>query len=463
MDSTSHLAQQPAAPSRAQRRSARNHRWRHSTTELAAVFVAVAAADLVANTVVHGHDGPLLLVLSALALVATAVFHAWWAHRHPHGPPGPDPTAPPGGPEAAPVTGPLDEHVPTALWRLRATVSDSPGSLARICTELAGRQVSIVSMQTHPLPAGAVDEFLVRAPLPLGRTELARAVAAGGGTDIWTDRADAHDLVDEPTHVLALATRTALDAAELPVALRKLFGRCTIRQFPGGGAAAAAGMDGHLMRLPVPSGDLIELSRPHLPFTPTEFARAQALVELDSLLGPRVPQVKARLRLPAGTDLTVRRADTSDKAEALAMHARCSPDTLRKRYHGPVRDADRYLDHLLDPRHGQTLVAEAPDGRIVALAHLMWDDEGAEVALLVEDAWQRHGLGVDLLRRMAALALEAGVPTVYAVTHAANTGLISTMRRLSAPLDYQVEDATLVITAHLTQATEPLPAPWPTR
>ncbi|MFI5527264.1 GNAT family N-acetyltransferase [Kitasatospora sp. NPDC051853] len=463
MDSTSHLAQQPFEPSRAQRRSARNHRWRHSTTELAAVFVAVAAADLVANTVVHGHDGPLLLVLSAVALVATAVFHAWWAHRHPHGPPGPEPAAPPGDPTAAAVTGPMDAHVPTALWRLRATVSDSPGSLARICTALADRQVSIVSMQTHPLPAGAVDEFLVRAPLPLGRPELTRAVAAGGGTDIWTDRADAHDLVDEPTHVLALATRTALDAAELPVALRKLFGRCTIRQFPGGGAAATAGTDGHLMRLPVPSGDLIELSRPHLPFTPTEFARAQALVELDSLLGPRVPQVQARLRLPVGTDLTVRRADTSDKAEALAMHARCSPDTLRKRYHGPVRDADRYLDHLLDPRHGQTLVAEAPDGRIVALAHLMWDDEGAEVALLVEDAWQRCGLGVDLLRRMAALALEAGVPTVYAVTHAANTGLISTMRRLSAPLDYQVEDATLVITAHLTEATEPLPAPWPSR
>ncbi|GAA1189573.1 GNAT superfamily N-acetyltransferase [Kitasatospora gansuensis] len=449
-------------PSRAQRRSARNHRWRRDTTELAAVFVAVAAADLVANTVVHGHDGPVLLVASALALVATAVFHAWWAHRHPHGPPGPDPAAPPGA-EAAEVTGPLRDFEQTALWRLRATVSDSPGSLARICTALAGQQVSIVSMQTHPLPVGAVDEFLVRAPLALSRADLARAVASGGGQDIWTEQADAHDLVDEPTHVLALATRTALDAAELPVALRRLFGRCTIRQFPNGGAAAVAGADGHVMRLPVPSGDLIELSRPHLPFTPTEFARAQALVELDSLLGPRVPKVEARLTLPAGTDLTVRRADPEDKAAALAMHGRCSSDALRKRYHGPVKDADRYLDHLLDPRHGQTLAVETSDGRIVALAHLMWDDDSAEIALLVEDAWQRRGLGVDLLRRMAALALEAGVPTIYAVTHASNTGLISTMRRLSAPLDYQVEDGTLVITAHLSEATEQLPTPWPSR
>lgn len=308
-----------------------------------------------------------------------------------------------------------------------------PGSLARVCTALAGLRVNIISMQSHPLPSGAVDEFFVRAPEALDRAELTRAVAAAGGHDIWTDRADAHELVDAPTHVLALATRTALDAAELPVALRQLFGRCTIRQYPDRGRSTPAGVDGHVMRLPVPGGDLVELTRPHLPFTPTEFARGQALVELDSLLGPRVPKVEARLARSAGADLTVRRAEPADRQAALEMHHRCSPETLRKRYHGPVGDADRYLHHLLDPRHGQTLAVEAADGRIVALAHLMWDDEGAEVALLVEDAWQRQGLGVDLLRRMAALALESQVQTVYAVTHSSNTGLISTMRKLSAP------------------------------
>ncbi len=459
--------QPTATTSRAQRRSTRVHRWRRDTTELAAVFLAVALADLVANVVVHGHDGPVLLVASALALVATAVLHSWWAHRHPHGPPGPESAAPPGETTGetsggAEVTGPLRDYEATALWRIRTTVADSPGSLARLCTAFAERGINIISLQAHPLPTGTVDEFLVRAPLALTRGELARTVAAAGGLDIWTGPADAHDLVDEPTHVLALATRTALDAAELPVALRQLFGRCTIRQYPGGAARAEAGFDGHVMRLPAPSGDLIELTRPHLPFTPTEFARARKLVELDSLLGPRVPKVEARLSQPAGADLTVRRADAADKAAALAMHHRCSPDALRKRYHGPVGDADRYLDHLLDPRHGQTLAVEAPNGRIVALAHLIWDDDSAEVALLVEDDWQRRGLGFDLLRRMAALALEAGVQSIYAVTHASNTGLISTMRRLGTPLDHQIEAGTLTITAHLASAADHLPTPWPT-
>ncbi|MFC5664120.1 GNAT family N-acetyltransferase [Kitasatospora misakiensis] len=453
--------------SRAQRRGGRLHRWRRDAVELSAVFFSVTAADLVAKLVVHGPDGPVLLAASAAALLAIALFHTWWAHRHQlHGPPVPDAPAPPGAaaaPEAEPLRGPLDDFEGSALWRVRTTVQDSPGSLARVCAAFAERQVNIVSMQSHPLPTGAVDEFFVRTPQSLTRADLTALVAGAGGHDIWIGPADAHDLVDVPTHVLALATRTALDAAELPIALRQLFGQCSIRQYPGAAGRGTAGVDGHVLRLPLPSGDLIELTRPQLPFTPTEFARAQALVELDTLLGPRVPDVRARLTVPAGAELTVRRADADDKAAALAMHGRCSPDTLRKRYHGPVRDADRYLDHLLDARHGQTLAVEAADGRIVALGHLMWDDDGAEVAVLVEDAWQRRGLGLDLMRRMSALALEAGVNTVYAVTQSSNSGLIATMRRLAAPLDYLVEEGTLVITAHLTEATEELPVPWQTR
>lgn len=436
----------------------RTHRWRRDTVELAAVFLAASTADLLAGLVVHGHDGRYLLAGAAAALVATSLVHSWWTHRHPHGPPVPGP------PGDAEVTGDFTE---AALWRVRTTVEDFPGSLGRVCTALAELGVNIVSMQAHPLPSGTVDEFLLRTPKSLARSGLAGAVAAAGGRDIWTEQADAHDLVDVPTHVLGLATRTALDAAELPVALRQLFGRCTIRQYPDGALRHAAGIEGETMRLVTPGGDLVELTRPQLPFTPTEFARGKALLELDSVLGPRVPKVAARVTArgstPAGTELTVRRADRGDKAEALAMHHRCSSDTLRKRYHGPVQDADRYLDHLLDPRHGQTLAVETTDGRIVALAHLMWDDEGAEVALLVEDAWQRHGIGVDLLQRMAALALEAGMPTVYAVTHYSNTGLVATMRKLAAPLDYQVESGTLVITAHLAEAADQLPTPWPSQ
>ncbi|AXI76431.1 GNAT family N-acetyltransferase [Peterkaempfera bronchialis] len=454
----------------------KHHRWRREAVELSALFLAVATADLVADVVVHGHDGPVLLVTAAVALLGSALFHAWWTHRHRHAPPGPDPTDRPvaavSPAEAERAATPGRIAAGATLWRIRTTVADAPGNLASLSGALARLRVNIISLQTHPLATGTVDEFLVQSPAEVERAQLAGAVVAAGGRDTWIDRADAHDLVDVPTRILGLATRTALDAAELPVALRQLLGTCSIRTLPPApeheqpeGPAEPQeqpphAVDGEVMRLREPSGGVIELSRPHLPFTPTEFARARALVELDAVLGPRVPAGREVVTLPAGSEITVRRVGPDDRPAALEMHGRCSAETLRRRYHGPVGDADRYLGHLLEPRHGQTLAAELPDGRIVGLAHLMWDGEDAEVAVLVEDAWQRRGLGVGLLHRLAALAAEAGVGSLYAVTQSANTAMVAAMRRLDVPLDYQVEDGTLVVTAHLERPAQRVAEPW---
>lgn len=348
---------------------------------------------------------------------------------------------------------------------MRTTVRDEPGSLAALCTALAGQRVDILSLQTHPLAEGTVDEFLLRAPAEVAASDVTGAVAQAGGTRTWIERADAHDLVDAPTRILGLATRTALDSAELPLALRQLLGRCSIRSLPAGavgvdGADAEVPAEGALanvegapentmMRLRAPEGGVITVERPYLPFTPTEFARARALVELDAQLGPRLPRRQDVLTLPQGNAITVRRADTHDIDAAKAMHERCSPRTLNLRYHGPVGDADRYLKHLLSPRFGRTLAVQTASGRIVGLGHLLWDGDETEVALLVEDAWQRHGIGTELLGRLVTMAAEAGCDSVYAVTQSSNTGMVAAMRGLGLPLDYQIEEGTLVITARL--------------
>ncbi|MFF0398966.1 GNAT family N-acetyltransferase [Streptomyces sp. NPDC005248] len=463
----------------------RPHHWRRDLIELAALFTAVAVADAIANLIGHQPDGPYLLVASAVALTATATFHTWWARRHSHAPPptadglisahdssGPDrstdrltaaahagATTGAGAQVTTPTAaGPALSTGETVLWRMRTTVRDTPGSLAALCIALARHRVDILTLQTHPLAEGTVDEFLLRAPAPLQMQQLSRAVSAAGGSSTWIERADAHDLVDAPTRILGLATRTALDAAELPLALRQLLGRCTIHSLPavsisGRATGETAPVEGVLeetvMRLRDPSGGAITIERPYLPFTPTEFARARALVELDARLGPRVPRSEHVLTLPEGNEITVRRADQSDLAAARAMHDRCSDQTLRLRYHGPVRDADRYLDHLLSPRFGRTLAVQTASGRLVALGHLLWDGDETEVALLVEDDWQRRGIGSELLGRLVTLAIEAGCESVYAVTQASNTGMVAAMRALALPLDYQIEEGTLVITARL--------------
>ncbi|WP_416983353.1 GNAT family N-acetyltransferase [Streptomyces sp. T028] len=382
---------------------------------------------------------------------------AWTPRRHEDPPPASDTGARPSSPEEQ--AGPGAGGAASTLWRMRTTVKDAPGSLAALCTALAGHRVDILSLQTHPLGEDTVDEFLLRAPAALASADMTRAVAGAGGTGTWIERADAHDLVDAPTRVLGLATRTALDAAELPLALRQLLGRCTIRSLPAtpadgrGQGATDVPVEGVLedtvMRLRAPEGGVITVERPYLPFTPTEFARARALVELDARLGPRIPRGQDVLTLPEGNDITVRRADTGDLEAARAMHERCSARTLALRYHGPVGDADRYLNHLLSPRFGRTLAVWTPSGRIVGLGHLLWDGDETEVALLVEDQWQRRGIGRELLERLVAMAVEAGCASVYAVTQSSNTGMVAAMRGLGLPLDYQIEEGTLVITARL--------------
>ncbi|MEU0979124.1 GNAT family N-acetyltransferase [Streptomyces griseus] len=443
----------------------RPHHWRRDLIELAALFTAVAVADAIANLIGHQPDGPFLLVASAVVLAATAAFHTWWARRHSHAPPSdgtpaaPDGTA--GGAAGAARgggTGGIAGAEETTLWRMRTTVRDAPGSLAALCLALAGLRVDILTLGTHPLARGTVDEFLLRAPASLQAQELSREIAAAGGTSTWIERADAHDLVDVPTRMLSLATRTALDAAELPLALRQLLGRCTIHSLPavsvtgrptGESAPVEGVLEETVMRLRDPSGGVISVERPYLPFTPTEFARARALVELDARLGPRVPRGEDVLTLPEGNEITVRRADHGDLAAARALHDRCSQRTLGLRYHGPVADADRYLDHLLSPRFGRTLAVQTASGKLVALGHLLWDGDETEVALLVEDDWQRRGIGSELLGRLVALAVEAGCDSVYAVTQSRNTGMVAAMRGLGLPLDYQIEEGTLVITARL--------------
>ncbi len=438
--------------------SSRRHHWRRGVVELAALFTTAAVADALADAL--GFSGPALLCAAALAVLAVSGFHIRWSRRHENAPPPTDT----GAAASSSTAGPEARGPETTLWRMRTTVRDEPGSLAALCTALAAWRVDILSLQTHPLSDGTVDEFLLRAPTAVQPEELTRAVSGAGGARTWLERADAHDLVDAPTRMLGLATRTALDSAELPLALRQLLGRCTIHSVParslsGQPLAEQVPVEGvleeHLMKFRDPSGGSLTIERPQLPFTPTEFARVRALTELDNRLGQRVPPRRDVLTLPEGNEITIRRAGPSDQVAAREMHDRCSSGTLDLRYHGPVSDADRYLGHLLSPRFGRTLAVETASGRLVALGHLLWDGDETEVALLVEDAWQQRGIGAELLRRLVAMAAEAGCDSVYAITQASNTGMVAAMRGLGLPLDYQIEEGTLVITAR--------PAPLPAR
>lgn len=169
-----------------------------------------------------------------------------------------------------------------ALWRVRATVDDRPGYLAVLAASLALRSVNILAVQVHSTEAGAVDDFLVDAPESLTVDQLVEAIRRGRGRDPWVCRVGARVLVDEPTRVLGLAAGVADDPAGLEPALSALLGGCAVTR---GGPGDRPGLAPGVMVLPDADGGLLVARRDEPAFTPAEYARAQALVQVAVAVG----------------------------------------------------------------------------------------------------------------------------------------------------------------------------------
>ena len=143
----------------------------------------------------------------------------------------------------------------------------------------------------------------------------------------------------------------------------------------------------------------------------------------------------------AGT-CSVRRAAAADRPALERMLARCTGQTRYRRFHGPVTAfPERYLTEALsgsplhfalvacldeDAERGGTVV----DGTVVALASCRAVDEGvAELGILVEDEWQRRGLGGDLLGEIVAYAARTGLRALQAQVLAEQPWIVGLLRR----------------------------------
>ncbi|BCJ42204.1 hypothetical protein GCM10010168_87980 [Actinoplanes ianthinogenes] len=337
-----------------------------------------------------------------------------------------------------------------ALWRVRATVDDRPGYLSVLTASLALKSINILAVQVHTTEAGAVDDFLVDAPETMTEADLLAAVTKGRGRDAFVARAEAQGLADQPTRALALAGRLVHEPEALGETLVALLDATDVRWRPRP-SAEQPGVHGGRMTLTDPAGGSYEVLRALPAFTPAEFARAQALVELAAGV-TRHQRETVTLMLPDGAEVTLRPAGPDDLPAVRELHDHCSTATLRRRYLGVV-PGDSRLRRLLEPPGGVTLLAIAPGGRVVATASLCAEGDLGEVAVLIEDDWQRRGLGTALLRRLRAHAERAGFAALVAHTSADNVAMLRTLRRLGhGPLE---RDGSLV-SVTLPTAAQPV-------
>jgi len=241
------------------------------------LFLAVGTAGLFTEMLGRRHYGWSLLIALGAALLAASVLQWWWRV---HGPGRLRATTPFVSVRTADgIDAALDEWQDDLnLWRVRAALRDRPGSLAAVCERLGAIGANIVGLQVHPLGEGVLDEFLLDVPPSVDAATLAAAVASGRAEVSLVDRAARDDLTDAPARVLTLAARLAAGDAGLPVALHDLFGQCAVTWDPR--EVPEASCSGTLMTLSDPSGGTLLVTREVLAFTPTEFARARALVGL---------------------------------------------------------------------------------------------------------------------------------------------------------------------------------------
>ncbi|WP_406283669.1 GNAT family N-acetyltransferase [Embleya sp. NBC_00896] len=170
-------------------------------------------------------------------------------------------------------------------------------------------------------------------------------------------------------------------------------------------------------------------------------------------------RMRARARLTmvsdAGADgwpshVRVRPARAEDAAEVRAMHERCTPETRRLRYFTSApRLPESALARLLVPRDGVSLVAVAPDGSIGALATLFHpaDERVGELALLVEDAWQGHGLGTALLCALVDEAAARGLTGLRAHVLPWNRRMLALFDRAGLVVRRGYEDGVVLVEA----------------
>ncbi|SDG93817.1 Acetyltransferase (GNAT) family protein [Lentzea fradiae] len=310
----------------------------------------------------------------------------------------------------------------TSTWRMRFELSDSPGALARVTVRLAAADCNVLALQVIPVPGGVLDEIVVRAGEGVLPADLVEAVRSEGAKCVGITSADVRDLVDEPTAALRAAKMALADPERTAEALRQVL-------------SADAVTHGTAEEGQAQFGDLVA-RRGWSRFTQVELTRAQAL--LDIVDAP-APALRGALS-DDGVAFVLRPGTGSDEDAVAGLHSRCSMRTLFNRYHSGMRTLPRrWLHRLLNPPRGTTVLAQCAD-QVVALGQLIQTGtpDCAEISLLVEDAWQRRGVGTALLGALASDARAAGytelvawcLPSESALIHtAARAGLEATTRR----------------------------------
>lgn len=299
-------------------------------------------------------------------------------------------------------------------WRVRTSFDDRPGVLAEIARACGEADVNILGMQVFPGPLHVTDEFVIETPAGWGDLDVAALFQKAGGRDVAVTRGSSAEQPDATTRYLNGLHEVLEDGRSVDDVLHELLDTATHPD--------VADYTGHdVLDLVRRDGSTLRLSRA-VPFTPVEKARAQALLALAGDSGADQPASAPSTSRPVPL---VRTASLADLEGVVALHGRCSAETLYARYQTPLRlpMTTRMARRLVMPETGTALVAQAG---LDVVGHATLERLGAEwtCQLIVEDAWQGRGIGPMLVKTAAQTAKASNAATLVFITVGSNNKLL---------------------------------------
>jgi GNAT superfamily N-acetyltransferase len=151
-------------------------------------------------------------------------------------------------------------------------------------------------------------------------------------------------------------------------------------------------------------------------------------------------------RLTAGVDLwtgehiSARPIQPDDTARLQEFHSRLSSDSVIFRFFRfvptlPLADAEHFTHVDYNDRMALLATKGSGDDEYI-LGVVRYDrisPNTAEVAFVVEDHWQGHGIATALLLRLAPYARARGITHFLAITMATNDKMLEVLRRAGYP------------------------------
>ena len=302
------------------------------------------------------------------------------------------------------------------LWKIRTELADRPGALAELAARCGADEINILSLEVFTAESGAVDELVVSTGVGWTAETLTALVADAGCVRTTVRPCQADVLSDAPTRYLRAVLRLLDDPMSVDEELENLQG--------------------------------------FEEYTPAEWARADALVEIAGKLAERDQGVVQDGPRPGSGVPELRRATVEDAEAVVAMHERCSYETRTRRYHVPLpKLTPRRARHLTAPAGGISVVATV-GGAVVGMATAApWEELGSsamEMAVLVEDGWQNQGLGSQLLRRVIQEARELGADRAVCMVQPENVAMLRTVEGLRMRTRVVQDSGHLMVTVALS-------------